>query len=130
MARRWTSCDNKSKDNKSVEASCIPVTSDFFGGGNSEYITFNYVKDGAELFADNQPVEDISLMQIHYFLPSTKDYLEAKRKIRRVILEEGGTYPDVTVLMEPDNKTRQHCIRMMNLKMIMIWRNSTWHILV
>ena len=49
----------------------IPVTSDFFGGGNSEYITFNYVKDGAELFADNQPVEDISLMQIHYFLPST-----------------------------------------------------------
>ena len=75
----------------------IPVTSDFFGGGNSEYITFNYVKDG---------VEDISLMQIHYFLPSTKDYLEAKRKIRRVILEEGGTYPDVTVLMEPDNKTR------------------------
>jgi len=33
-------------------------------------------------------------------------FLEAKRKIRRVILEEGGTYPDVTVLMEPDNKTR------------------------
>ena len=50
--------------------------------------------------------EAISSMQIHYFLPSTKDYLEAKRKIRRAILEEGGTYPDVTVLMEPDNKTR------------------------
>lgn len=84
----------------------IGNTASLVGGGNSEYITFNYVKDGAELFADNQPVEDISLMQIHYFLPSTKDYLEAKRKIRRVILEEGGTYPDVTVLMEPDNKTR------------------------
>lgn len=91
---------------KALKPLGIPVTSDFFGGGNSEYITFNYVKDGAELFADNQPVEDISLMQIHYFLPSTKDYLEAKRKNRRVILEEGGTYPDVTVLMEPDNKTR------------------------
>ena len=91
---------------KALKPLGVPVTSDFFGGGNSEYITFNYVKDGAELFADNQPVEDISLMQIHYFLPSTKDFLEAKRKIRRVILEEGGTYPDVTVLMEPDNKTR------------------------
>ena len=91
---------------KALKPLGIPVTSDFFGGGNSEYITFNYVKDGAELFADNQPVEDISLMQIHYLLPSTKDYLEAKRKIRRAILEEGGTYPDVTVLMEPDNKTR------------------------
>ena len=106
MARRWTSCDNKSKDNKSVEASWHSGDIRFFGGGNSEYITFNYVKDGAELFADDQPIEDISSMQIHYFLPSTKDYLEAKRKIRRAILEEGGTYPDVTVLMEPDNKTR------------------------
>ena len=91
---------------KALKPLGITVTSDFFGGGNSEYITFNYVKDGAELFADDQPIEDISSMQIHYFLPSTKDYLEAKRKIRRAILEEGGTYPDVTVLMEPDNKTR------------------------
>lgn len=58
----------------------IPVTSDFFGGGNSEYITFNYVKDGAELFADNQPVEDISLMQIHYFLPSPRITWKQKEK--------------------------------------------------
>ena len=65
---------------KALKPLGIPVTSDFFGGGNSEYITFNYVKDGAELFADDQPIEDISSMQIHYFLPSTKDYLEAKRK--------------------------------------------------
>ena len=31
---------------KALKPLGIPVTSDFFGGGNSEYITFNYVKDG------------------------------------------------------------------------------------
>ena len=29
---------------KALKPLGIPVTSDFFGGGNSEYITFNYVK--------------------------------------------------------------------------------------
>lgn len=42
---------------KALKPLGIPVTSDFFGGGNSEYITFNYVKDGAELFADDQPMD-------------------------------------------------------------------------
>lgn len=91
---------------KALKPLGIPVTSDFFGGGNSEYITFNYVKDGAELFADDQPIEDISSMQIHYFLPSTKDYLEAKEKFAGRSWKKMERILDVTVLMEPDNKTR------------------------
>nr|DAG42183.1 MAG TPA: Protein of unknown function (DUF806) [Caudoviricetes sp.] len=84
----------------------IPVTADFFGGGKEEYVTFNYVTDKGVVFADNEPTEDVVTLQIHYFLPSEKNYLDNKRKIRKALLGAGCTYPDVTVLMEPDNKTR------------------------
>lgn len=84
----------------------IPITADFFGGGKEEYVTFNYVTDEGEVFADDEPTEDITGLQIHYFLPSDRNYLDNKRKIRKALLKAGCTYPDVTVLMEPDNKTR------------------------
>ena len=91
---------------QALKAFNVPVTSDFFGGGNNEYITFNYENDKGEVFADDLPTEDIASMQIHYFLPSSKDYLKIKKDIRNVLLDAGATYPNVTVLMEPDNKTR------------------------
>ena len=84
----------------------IPVTADFFGDGETEYITFNYVTDQGILYADNEAVADVAKMQIHYFLPATKNYLENKKKIRKALQEAGFTWPDVTVLMEPDQKTR------------------------
>ena len=84
----------------------IPITADFFGGGKEEYITFNYVTDSGEVYADNELTEDVVSLQIHYFLPSDRNYLENKRKIRKALMEAGCTYPDVTIIMEPDNKTR------------------------
>lgn len=84
----------------------IPVTADFFGDGGEEYITFNYVTDKGALYADDEPEADVAEMQVHYFLPATKNYLENKKKIRKALLEAGFTWPDVTVLMEPDQKTR------------------------
>ena len=84
----------------------IPVTADFFGDGKAEYITFNYVTDKGALYADNEPVADVAEMQVHYFLPTTKNYLENKKKIRKALLAAGFTWPDVTVLTEPDQKTR------------------------
>lgn len=91
---------------QALEALKIPVTSDFFGGKQEEYITFNYADDRAVFSADDGPEEDVAYMQIHYFLPAGKDYLENKRKIRKALLKAGFTYPDATVLMEPDNRTR------------------------
>lgn len=83
----------------------LPVTADFYGGGASEYITFNY-SDGAVLNGDDGPVEDVAEVQIHYFLPMGKDYLDTKRKIRAALMDAGFTYPDATVLTEPDGKIR------------------------
>ena len=84
----------------------IPVTADFFGDSEEEYITFNDVTDKGALYADNEPVADVAEMQVHYFLPTTKNYLENKKKIRKALLAAGFTWPDVTVLTEPDQKTR------------------------
>ena len=84
----------------------IPVTADFFGGQAKEYVTFNYADEHGRVYADGEPQEDVVSMQIHYFLPVSKDYLENKRRIRRALLNAGATYPDVTILTEPDHKTR------------------------
>lgn len=84
----------------------LPVTADFFGGGNKEYITFNYVTDQGAVFADDIPTEDVLSVQIHYFLPASKDYLENKKEMRRALLAAGFTYPEVTVMMEPGNEIR------------------------
>ncbi len=51
-------------------------------------------------------MDDVAYMQIHYFLPANKDYLENKKKIRKALLGAGFTYPEVSVLMEPGNKER------------------------
>lgn len=74
----------------------IPVKTDFFGGGVPEYFTFNYADDRAENFGDDHPINVIAYMQIHYFCPIEKDYLRMKKKIRKVLLDEGFTYPEVT----------------------------------
>lgn len=84
----------------------IPIVPNFYEGESEEYITFNYADDRAALYADNDPVTNISYMQIHYFLPSNKDYLEDKKKMRKALHKSGFTYPGVTELVESDNKIR------------------------
>lgn len=84
----------------------LDVTPDFTGGGAKEYITFTFPEEKAALYGDNDPLAVVSEIQIHYFLPAGKDYLENKKKIRNVLHAAGFTYPSVMVLMEPDNKTR------------------------
>lgn len=84
----------------------IPVTADFFGGENEEYVTFNYTDDRAVIYGDNRPIEVKAEMQIHYFLPADKDYLEIKKKMRNALFLAGFTYPSATVLLEHGNTVR------------------------
>lgn len=84
----------------------LPVTPDFFGGGEREYVTFNYADDHAAVFADDVPILVETDMQIHYFLPADKNYLGAKKGMRKALFEAGFTYPDVTEFVEPDSNVR------------------------
>lgn len=74
----------------------LEVTPDFFGGGAEEYFTFNYSDDRASDFGDDRPTHTVAYMQIHYFCPVKKDYLEIKKKVRKALLDAGFTYPTVT----------------------------------
>lgn len=74
----------------------IPVTADFYGGGEEEYITFNYADDRGGDFGDNAPLHAVAYMQIHYFAPMEKNYLSIKKRIRKALFTTGFTYPDVT----------------------------------
>lgn len=78
----------------------IPVVADFYGGGKDEYFTFNYADDRATDFGDDAPQHVVAYMQIHWFLPRNKDYLELKKKIRNALFRAGFTYPEITVLTE------------------------------
>ena len=84
----------------------IPVVADFSGGGEKEYITFNYASDEAALSGDDGPMEVVASMQIHYFLPMDRDYLSIKKKIRKALFSAGFTYPSVEHLTEPEGNIR------------------------
>lgn len=91
---------------QALEPFDIPITADFFGGGESEYFTFNPVEDRAVLYADNKPAASVVEMQIHYFLPADKNYLEIKKQIRRAIFEAGFTYPAIDSTVDGNGKIR------------------------
>lgn len=80
----------------------IPIKTDFHGGHDDEYFTFNYADDRATDFGDDGPQHVVAYMQIHWFLPRQKDYLALKKKIRNALFHAGFTYPEVTVMTERD----------------------------
>lgn len=84
----------------------IPIEENFFGDGEDEYITFTVIRDYAAVSADNQPVNEVVNLQIHYFLPRSKEYDSTRKQIRKLLLDADFAWPVVTVLVEPDNKTR------------------------
>lgn len=86
----------------------LPITPDFFGSGEKEYITFNYADDRAKNFGDDMPLNVVAYMQVHYFLPIEKDYLYNKKEIRKLLFAAGFTYPEVTEQIE--DKTTRHLI--------------------
>lgn len=84
----------------------IPIEEDFFGDGADEYITYTLVRDGAAVMADGAPQNEVAQLQIHYFLPRSKEYDATRKQIRNLLLAAEFTWPVVTVLVEPDDKTR------------------------
>lgn len=84
----------------------LPIRTDFYEGAAEEYFTFNYADDRGADFGDDKPGEVIAAIQLHYFLPMEKDYLEMKKGIRKAIHKAGFTYPSVEILTEPKNHIR------------------------
>ena len=80
----------------------IPIKTDFHVGHEDEYFTFNYADDRAVDFGDDGPLHVVAYMQIHWFLPRCRDFLEMKNKVRNALFRVGFTYPEITVMTEND----------------------------
>ena len=73
-----------------------------YKGTAATYINFNYVDDRAVIFADNEPQIDVTIVQVHLFIPRTLNHMVLKKKIRSKLFNAGFTYPAVTTLEEND----------------------------
>jgi hypothetical protein len=81
---------------EALEPLGVKVTPDFFGDGEDEYITFNYDGDRVVIYGDNEPLQVVAYLQIHYFCSMDKNYLQMKKEIRKALHTAGCTYPSVT----------------------------------
>ena len=84
----------------------IPFTTDFSGGGEDEYFTINEAGDTGGDFGDDDPARNVVSLQVHWFLPSSEDYLHKKKQIRNAIYGAGCTYPQVAVITDDELSVR------------------------
>lgn len=84
---------------KALEPIKLPVYPDRYEGQKTSYYTFNYVDDRASGFGDDIPTGVAVSMQIHLFLPRTKNYMELKKNTRDALFRAGFTFPEITELI-------------------------------
>lgn len=78
----------------------FPYEPDVYSGDEEQYFVYNYADERGSLYADNMPESVIASVQIHFFLPAEENFIKLKNQIRRALLQQGFTFPEVTVLTE------------------------------
>lgn len=77
-----------------------------YDGDSDHWFAINESDDRLLLAADNTPLATRVQYQVHYYLPSSENYIAIKRKIRNGIFKAGFSYPTVDMLVEEDTKLR------------------------
>mgnify|MGYP006865385504 CR=1 FL=1 len=84
-----------------------PCVRDVYEGGESDrWFTYNYADDYGDGYSDDEPGFAIVSVQIHFFLPWKEEFIHVKNKIRKALLDQDFTFPEVTVLLEKDTGIR------------------------
>lgn len=83
-----------------------PYSPGVYKGPGKHWFTYNYADDYAGSFADDEPQSVINQVQLHFFLPAAEDYVAVKNKIRTALFENGFTFPEITLLDDPDPSLR------------------------
>ena len=84
----------------------LPGEPDIYDGPEERYYTYNYAGDYGSDYADDAPETVINSVQVHLFLPRNEPFAEIKNKVRNALFKEGFTFPEITVRIEDDKKTR------------------------
>mgnify|MGYP001850821452 CR=1 FL=1 len=94
------------KIKKALESFGFPMEPDVYNGTEKQYFTYNYADDYGNDYADDAPQTVINSVQVHFFLPRSRPFATMKNKIRNALFEAGFTFPEITIQIEDDEKTR------------------------
>jgi len=68
----------------------------------SEYIVYNFSLISGEAFGDDLATEEVSGVQVHYFVPIGTNYLATMEKLKQNFINEGFTHPRIYPYVEED----------------------------
>ena len=81
----------------------LPVVPDKERDGEGEYIAFNYAGEEFENFSDNEPENDYTSLQVHYFTHGNPHKI--KKRIAYLLFKAGFDVSIGPILYEEDTKT-------------------------
>ena len=81
-----------------------PVAFMNYIGTAEKYIVFNIEDERAELFADDEPQDDVVYFQVHFFCPETYDHRADKKSIKVKLFKAGFSYPTIQTFYENETK--------------------------
>lgn len=79
------------------------------------WIVYNPEVDIPGDFGEDVPLEWIYHIQIHWFKKGVANYLRVRKKIRKILIEEGFSVNDITCLKEKSNGEVTHLIFSVNI---------------
>lgn len=83
-----------------------PVVPDLYTGVAERYYTFNYDVLPAQ-FADNGPLFERALIQVHFFAPRTFNSVRRRNETRKALIAAGLSWPET---VEGPGDDKQHYI--------------------
>lgn len=83
-----------------------PYTPGVYKGKEKHWFTYSYVDDYGDNYADDEPQSIINRVRVNFFLPADEDYTEIKNRIRYALFRQGFTFPEITLLDDPDPALR------------------------
>lgn len=84
-----------------------PVEQNQYTGTATTYITFNYTTS-PENFADDDPLDEVYLIQVHLIAPSTLNTTVLQKSIKTLLMNAGYIYPSTTDAS--DDPEEQHLV--------------------
>lgn len=91
---------------KAITPFGYPHSPGVYTGPEDHWFTYNYADDYGDNYADDEPQSVINQIQLHFFLPADEDYTGIKNQIRNALFQQGFTFPEITLLDDPDPKLR------------------------
>lgn len=82
----------------------IKAWPDVYSGKDADrperWMTYNFSYNSAGLYGDDRPLAVVHSVQVHLFLPASKNFLSLQNEIRDRMFDMGFTFPIITVFID------------------------------